>query len=153
MTNAPFAAEAHAQSGPHAPGAAYRPDIDGLRAVAVSAVVIFHAFPRLLTGGFVGVDVFFVISGFLITQIVSGQVEAGRFSFADFYERRIRRLLPALAAVIVVTALIALFVLPPGDLKSFARSIGPCRHAGTDKERPRVRRYRHRLDQNRAHVL
>jgi peptidoglycan/LPS O-acetylase OafA/YrhL len=103
----------------------YRPDIDGIRAIAVMAVVIFHAFPNLLTGGFVGVDVFFVISGFLITQIVRRQIAEGQFSFAVFYEHRIRRLLPALILVIAVTAVVALFVLPPGDLKSFGRSIGP----------------------------
>jgi peptidoglycan/LPS O-acetylase OafA/YrhL len=103
----------------------YRPDIDGVRAVAVSAVVVFHAFPRLLPGGFVGVDVFFVISGFLITQIVRGQIAGQSFSFLDFYERRIRRLFPALVVVVAATALAALIVLPPGDMKAFGRSIGP----------------------------
>ncbi len=89
------------------------------------AVVVFHAFPSLLTGGFVGVDIFFVISGFLITQIVREGVAARTFSFSEFYERRIRRLVPALSVMVVVTALVALVILPPGDLKNFGRSIAP----------------------------
>ena len=77
----------------------YRPDIDGLRAVAVLSVVIFHAFPdeAWLPGGFVGVDVFFVISGYLISKIVFSESEQHRFSLASFYGRRIRRIFPALA--------------------------------------------------------
>jgi peptidoglycan/LPS O-acetylase OafA/YrhL len=79
----------------------YRPEIDGLRAVAVIAVVLFHAFEGLAPGGFVGVDVFFVISGFLITGIIRRQVEQGTFTIADFYARRIRRILPALLLVLL----------------------------------------------------
>jgi len=79
----------------------YRPDIDGLRAVAVLAVVVFHAFPALAPGGFVGVDVFFVISGFLISGIIFSALERGQFSFRDFYARRIRRIFPALILVLV----------------------------------------------------
>src|SRR5690242_11169685 len=75
----------------------YRPDIDGLRAVAVLAVLGFHAFPEALPGGFTGVDVFFVISGYLISTIVLENLEHGRFSFATFYARRVRRIFPALA--------------------------------------------------------
>ena len=71
-------------SGKHPHGSGYRPDIDGLRAVAVLSVVIFHAFPGLLRGGFVGVDIFFVISGFLISGILVGNLRRGRFSFAEF---------------------------------------------------------------------
>lgn len=78
---------------------AYRPDIDGLRAIAVIAVVLSHAFPDFLPGGFVGVDIFFVISGFLITTILVKEMETQRFSVAAFYGRRIRRLFPALALV------------------------------------------------------
>src|SRR4051812_35210629 len=70
---------------------AYRPDIDGLRAVAVLAVVGFHAFPQGIQGGFVGVDVFFVISGYLISTIILQKLEDGTFSFAGFYARRVRR--------------------------------------------------------------
>jgi peptidoglycan/LPS O-acetylase OafA/YrhL len=80
----------------------YRPDIDGLRAVAVLSVVVSHAFPSLLKGGFVGVDIFFVISGFLISSILFGSLEQSRFSFGEFYSRRIRRIFPALVTVLVV---------------------------------------------------
>lgn len=78
----------------------YRPDIDGLRAVAVLSVVAFHAFPEWVHGGFVGVDVFFVISGFLISTIILRSLDAGEFSFADFYARRIKRIFPALVLVL-----------------------------------------------------
>lgn len=78
----------------------YRADIDGLRAVAVTSVVLFHAFPELLPGGFIGVDVFFVISGYLITRILIADNERGAFSIAGFYDRRIRRIFPALATVL-----------------------------------------------------
>lgn len=79
---------------------AYRRDIDGLRAVAVLSVVLFHAFPAVLRGGFIGVDIFFVISGFLITSILLRELEAGSFSFAGFYARRVRRIFPALVLVL-----------------------------------------------------
>jgi len=87
---------------PAAKLSSYRPDIDGLRAVAVASVVLFHAFPDLVEGGFVGVDVFFVISGFLITSIILRGLAAGSFEFADFYSRRIRRIFPSL--IVVLTA-------------------------------------------------
>jgi peptidoglycan/LPS O-acetylase OafA/YrhL len=77
----------------------YRPDIDGLRAVAVLLVVIYHAFPGRIPGGFIGVDIFFVISGFLISSIIFTNLERGSFSIADFYNRRIRRIFPALLIV------------------------------------------------------
>jgi peptidoglycan/LPS O-acetylase OafA/YrhL len=77
----------------------YRPDIDGLRAVAVLLVVIYHAFPGRIPGGFIGVDIFFVISGFLISSIIFSNLERGSFSIADFYNRRIRRIFPALLIV------------------------------------------------------
>ena len=78
----------------------YRPDIDGLRAVAVLAVIGFHAFPRWVTGGFIGVDIFFVISGFLISTIIFLGLERGTHSFVDFYARRVRRIFPALLLVL-----------------------------------------------------
>ena len=80
----------------------YRTDIDGLRAIAVLAVVIFHAFPNSLPGGFTGVDIFFVISGYLISGIIFNDLEAGKFSFAGFYERRIRRIFPALLVTLLL---------------------------------------------------
>ena len=82
----------------------YRADIDGLRAVAVLAVIGYHYFPQWVPAGFAGVDVFFVISGFLITGIIAGAIEAGRFSLAGFYERRIRRIFPALIVVMLACA-------------------------------------------------
>ena len=82
----------------------FRPDIEGLRAIAVGLVILFHAFHKPFTGGFVGVDVFFVISGFLITSLLLKEHErAGRISISDFYARRIRRILPASALVVLVT--------------------------------------------------
>ncbi|MBR4876201.1 MAG: acyltransferase, partial [Rhodocyclaceae bacterium] len=81
----------------------YRPDIDGLRAVAVLAVVAFHAFPRWMPGGFVGVDIFFVISGYLISTILLENLARGTFSFTTFYMRRIRRIFPALALVLAAS--------------------------------------------------
>jgi peptidoglycan/LPS O-acetylase OafA/YrhL len=94
---------------------AYRPDIDGLRAIAVVAVVLHHLLPKAVTGGYVGVDVFFVISGFLITRIIANEIRSGRFSYADFYERRARRILPALFAVVVTVLVAGWFVLLPTD--------------------------------------
>ena len=81
----------------------YRADIDGLRAFAVVLVIIFHAFPNLLPGGFVGVDVFFVISGFLISGIIMNQIDLQTFSLRAFYEARVRRIFPALAIVLLIT--------------------------------------------------
>jgi len=80
----------------------YRRDIDGLRAVAVLPVVLFHAGVPGLPGGFVGVDVFFVISGYLITSLIIEDIRGERFSLVDFYERRVRRIFPALIAMLAV---------------------------------------------------
>src|SRR5208282_803264 len=91
----------------------YRADIDGLRAVAVGLVVVFHAFPLLIPGGFIGVDVFFVISGYLITALILDQQAVGSFSIKAFYIRRARRILPALCVVITATLIIGWFVLFP----------------------------------------
>ncbi len=100
----------------------YRADIDGLRAIAVLAVLFFHAGLAPVTGGFVGVDVFFVISGYLITSIIVSEVSRGEFTYAGFYERRIRRIIPALMTVIATSVVIGWYVLVPGDYVDFARS-------------------------------
>lgn len=104
---------------------AYRPDIDGLRAIAVGSVVLFHGGFSAFSGGFVGVDVFFVISGYLITSIIYPDMMAGRFSLADFYDRRIRRILPVLFLVLVVTTLASAFILLPSQMEDYARSLKP----------------------------
>ena len=102
----------------------YRPDIDGLRALAVLAVIGFHASPRFVPGGFVGVDVFFVVSGFLISGIIFDQLGAGTFSFRDFYARRIRRIFPALAVVLVACWVFGWFVLVADEYMQLMKHIG-----------------------------
>ena len=79
----------------------YRADIDGLRALAVLSVVFFHAFPTRIRGGFIGVDIFFVISGFLISSIIFSNLEQNRFNLFEFYSRRIRRIFPALLLILI----------------------------------------------------
>ncbi|KGS05902.1 acyltransferase family protein [Burkholderia pseudomallei] len=101
----------------------YRTDIDGLRAAAVLAVVIFHAFPSMLPGGFVGVDVFFVISGYLITGILLADLGADRFSLRRFYARRIRRIFPALVVVLLATYAMGWFSLYGDEFRELARHI------------------------------
>ena len=96
----------------------YRPDIDGLRAVAVLSVLIFHGFPEVLPSGFVGVDIFFVISGYLISSIIISQVSSDRFSLLEFYTRRIRRIFPALILVLGLSLAIGGRLLLPGAFKS-----------------------------------
>lgn len=100
----------------------YRPDIDGLRCFAVLSVVLFHIDPALLPGGFVGVDMFFVISGFLITGIILRESARGCFSFADFYSRRIKRIVPAATVVILSCLVFGQFVLLPEDYVDLSRS-------------------------------
>jgi peptidoglycan/LPS O-acetylase OafA/YrhL len=101
----------------HASGNSYRPDIDGLRAVAVTAVVLYHAGIPVFRFGFVGVDVFFVISGFLIGQIVYLDVKSGNFRFGKFYARRIRRIVPALLVVVIAALLAGAAILTTSELK------------------------------------
>lgn len=100
----------------------YRPEIDGLRAIAVLSVILYHAGIEIFKGGFVGVDIFFVISGFLITSIILKDLEMGDFTISKFYQRRVRRILPALITVILISIPFALFLLPPEDLHNFAKS-------------------------------
>lgn len=95
----------------------YRRDIDGLRAIAVLPVMLFHAHAPLFSGGFVGVDIFFVISGYLITTIIASELEAGSFSSRRFYERRARRILPALLLVVAAVLIGSAIVLDPIQLQ------------------------------------
>src|SRR5215469_4120049 len=89
----------------------YRADIDGLRALAVVPVVFYHFHVAPFSGGFVGVDVFFVISGYLITSLIYAEMRSGEYSLAGFYERRVRRILPALFATLAATAIVAIWLL------------------------------------------
>lgn len=99
----------------------YRPDIDGLRTIAVMGVVLFHAFPSLLRGGFVGVDIFFVISGYLITTIINNSIRNKNFSILEFYSRRVNRIFPALILMLVTVIGFSWFVLLPSDLKALGK--------------------------------
>lgn len=101
----------------------YRPDIDGLRAVAVLSVVLYHAGVPFLPGGFVGVDIFFVISGYLITRIIAREIAENRFSLLTFYERRTRRIFPALFAMLAVTVIAASLITLPGEFEDFGNSL------------------------------
>ncbi len=101
----------------------YRRDIDGLRAVAIITVIAFHSGWTLFRTGFVGVDVFFVISGYLIGSMILDDVRAGRFSLAGFYERRVRRIFPALAVMLFGASLLASLYLLPGELEQFGKSL------------------------------
>ena len=101
----------------------YRPDIDGLRAVAVLAVLVFHAFPSWAKGGFVGVDVFFVISGFLISIIIFESLDKGTFSFSAFYARRIKRIFPALLVVLISSYAFGWFALLASEYKQLGKHI------------------------------
>lgn len=101
----------------------YRPEIDGLRAIAVGGVIAHHTGLGLVPGGFTGVDVFFVISGYLITGIIAAEMAAGKFSQWRFLERRIRRIVPALAAMLAVTAVAAWAILTPEDFRPFSQSL------------------------------
>lgn len=101
----------------------YRPDIDGLRAIAVLSVVVFHAFPSLAHGGFVGVDIFFVISGYLISKHIWEDLGAGTFSIATFYARRIRRIFPALFVVLLACLAMGWVILTPGEYEQLGKHV------------------------------
>jgi len=103
---------------------AYQPHIDGLRAIAVLSVLIFHLNESWLPGGFVGVDIFFVISGYLITKLIIREIDqSGGFSFKGFYVRRVRRLFPAMAATFALSLVAAYFILSPAHVIEFAKSL------------------------------
>ena len=101
----------------------YRKEIDGLRALAVLPVIFFHTGLSTFSGGYVGVDIFFVISGYLITSLILNEQKTGAFSIVDFYERRARRILPALTVVLFATTLAAYTILDPWLLKQFSQSL------------------------------
>ena len=101
----------------------YRREIDGLRALAVIPVIFFHAGFELFSGGFVGVDIFFVISGYLITSIIIAEIKSGTFSLINFYDRRVRRILPALFFIMAVCIPFAWLWLTPSDMKDFSQSL------------------------------
>lgn len=101
----------------------YRAEIDGLRAIAVISVILFHAGIEEIPGGFIGVDIFFVISGYLITSIITKEINAEQFSFTKFYERRIRRLLPPLIPVLLLSWVAATLLLNPKGFEDFSKSL------------------------------
>src|SRR6185369_4297821 len=111
--------DGHRQS----PARPYRRDIDGLRAVAVLSVIAFHVKFSAFPGGYIGVDVFFVISGYLIGSIILEEVGAGRFSLLAFYERRVRRIFPALAALLLLLSIPAYLYLLPNELAAYGGSV------------------------------
>ncbi|CCV04620.1 Acyltransferase 3 [Mesorhizobium metallidurans STM 2683] len=104
-------------------GIAYRREIDGLRAIAVIPVLLFHADVPYFSGGYVGVDVFFVVSGYLITSLIAAELTSGRFSLFEFYERRARRILPALLLVVLCCIPFAWLFMQPADFASFGKSV------------------------------
>ncbi len=101
----------------------YRPEIDGLRALAIIPVILFHAGIKFTSGGYVGVDIFFVISGYLITSIIISEIEGNHFSLSNFYKRRAKRILPALFFFLFLSTIVAFFISPPHLLKDFGQSL------------------------------
>ena len=108
---------------PIAPEIAYRADIDGLRAVAVLSVIGFHASPKSITGGFIGVDVFFVISGYLISSLILNGLKNGSFSYVEFYARRARRIFPALTVVLLFVWGLGWFAFDPTNFFALSKHI------------------------------
>jgi peptidoglycan/LPS O-acetylase OafA/YrhL len=115
--------EGQSTEGRSAKSSKFRADVQGLRALAVSSILLFHFFPDILPGGFVGVDIFFVISGFVITQTAWSRLSEGRFRLMDFYRQRIRRIFPALLAMLCFVAAAGYVILPPMQLKETARNL------------------------------
>jgi len=166
---------------PHYLRPKYRSDIDGLRAVAVLSVVGFHAFPEFFRGGYIGVDIFFVISGFLISSIIVKNLELNNFSFLEFYGRRIRRIFPALLLVLFSCAVAGWYFVSQGEYASLGKEVtggaAPNRNPGWldaqarstplyrehgdkrrtgrygDRQEPVVRRYGAPLHRRRYHTV
>ena len=105
------------------PHIAYRPDIDGLRALAVVSIILFHAFPKYITGGFIGVDIFFVISGYLISSIIFCEIDKGTFEIRNFYSRRVRRIFPALLLVLFSCWILGWLTLTADEYKQLGKQI------------------------------
>ena len=101
----------------------YRSEIDGIRAIAIASVVLFHGWSSAFPGGYVGVDIFFVISGYLITSIIFNEMKAGKFTYLNFYARRARRILPALLAMIAITTTAAFLLFLPDDLTEYGKIV------------------------------
>ena len=101
----------------------YRPDIDGLRAIAILSVIAFHGFPNLVPGGFIGVDIFFVISGYLISWIIFENLQENRFSFIDFYIHRIKRIFPSLLLLFFIVFLVGYVSLSSGEFSQLGKHI------------------------------
>ena len=101
----------------------YRSEIDGIRAIAIASVVLFHGWGSAFPGGYVGVDIFFVISGYLITSIIFSEMKDGKFTYLNFYARRARRILPALLAMILVTTIAAFLLFLPDDLIEYGKIV------------------------------
>ena len=101
----------------------YNPSIDGLRGIAISLVLIFHIWPEYFSFGYVGVDIFFVLSGYLITQIIYTKLEQKSFSLKEFYRNRIRRIFPALIVVLITTLIIGCLFMFPSKLEQFGKHI------------------------------
>jgi peptidoglycan/LPS O-acetylase OafA/YrhL len=101
----------------------YRPDIDGLRAFAILSVVLYHAFPSFMRGGFIGVDVFFVISGYLIAEIIFKELDSDKFSFINFYQRRVKRIFPALILVLITCYAVGWFTLMATEFKMLGKHL------------------------------
>lgn len=104
-----------------APFPKYRPDIDGLKGIAVVIILFFSAFPDIVSSGFIGVDIFFVMSGFLMTQLVLQNLQSNHFNFIEFFSRRIRRIFPSLFVVMTCSFIVGLFILSADELKMLGK--------------------------------
>lgn len=100
----------------------YRPELDGIRAISILLVLLFHIDKQLIPGGFIGVDIFFVLSGFLISKIIMLGINNQTFSYNDFYKRRIKRILPPFYFMILITIILSFFIFLPSDINQLLKS-------------------------------